>query len=156
MRPSFRAWLGRPATKQMLFAVTVIVVATVAVQLYVRNQNYYPVVRISSPDGLVFTAVQDPMRARDACSAANNRFLGPIKKQCGECKVVRARCERELEPFELALYEGRALEQHQVLTSGLRLGIAGPPNLAKASCELMAGELTKVHPATCVYPKSGK
>jgi hypothetical protein len=145
-------------TKQVLFGVTVIAVASVLAHLYVVSQSYYPVVQISSPDGLVFTAVQDPTSERSACSAANKRFLGPIKKQCEQCKVVLARCERELEEFELSVYEGRALAHHQVFATGLRLAIDGPQPVSKASCELMAGELLKrgVRPAACLYPRLAK
>ena len=158
MRFPLRALLLRPATRQVAFAVVVIGIAAVLAHLYVVSQTYYPVVRISSPDGLVFTAVQDPTRERGKCSAANKRFLGPIKTQCEHCKVERARCERELEEFELAVYEGRALAHHQVFATGLRLAIDGPKNLSKASCELMAGELLKrgVRSAACLYPRPEK
>lgn len=143
-------------TKQVLIIAPLIAAGALLAYWYVARASYYPVVRIASPDGLIFTAVQEPTRQREGCSAANKRFLGPIRKQCKECQVERALCERRLDGVELAVYEGRALEQHQVLTSGLRLGIAGPASLAKANCELMASELTKLRPATCVYPQPGK
>jgi hypothetical protein len=70
--------------------------------------------------------------------------------------VVIARCERELEPFERAVYEGEANKHHQVFATGLRLAIDGPPELAAASCELMAQELVKsgVRFARCLPPRA--
>ena len=113
--------------KQIIIALVLVAVGSVLAYMYVVSQTYHPVTRISSPDGLVFTVVQDPTPERGACGAANERFLKPIKSLCTQCKIEIARCERELEPFELAIYEGRALTHHQVFATGLRLAIDGPP-----------------------------
>jgi hypothetical protein len=141
--------------KHVLIAAVLIAAAAVLAHMHVVLQSYHPVVRVSSPEGLVFTAVQDATRERRDCGKANERFLGPIRAQCKECKVVIARCERELEPFERSVYEGQALLHHQVFATGLRLAIDGPAQLAAASCELMAGELVRrgVRSAACLPPR---
>ena len=141
--------------KQVLIAVVLIAVGSVLAHLYVVSQTYHPVVRINSTDGLVFTAVQDPTPERRECGAANERFLRPIKTTCPSCKIELARCERELEPFERSVYEGKALSHYQVFATGLRLAIAGPARAAKESCEMMAGQLVKlgVRSAVCLSPR---
>jgi hypothetical protein len=142
--------------KQTLIALVLIAAGAGLAHMYVVSQTYYPVVRIDSPDGLVFIAVQNPVRERRACGAANERFLDPIKQLCPKCKVSVARCERVLEPYESAVFEGKAVKDHQVAAPGLRLTISGPAVAAKDGCELMAGTLRKMGApaATCVSPKT--
>jgi hypothetical protein len=121
--------------------------------LHVVSQIYHPVVRLSSPDGLVYTAVQDAKVERQACGAANTRFLAPVKKGCKNCKVIVARCERQLEGMELALFEGKQLPHHQIHGPGVRMAIAGPAEFAKASCEHIVDEMRRNGlRGTCVYP----
>ena len=112
--------------------------------LHVVSQTYHPVVQLAAPDGLVYTAVQDAKHARQECGAANDRLLAPVKKDCKDCRVVLARCEREgeLQGHELAVYEGRVPE-HIVSGPGLRLAITGPEATAKASCQLIASHMVR-------------
>src|SRR4051812_11037528 len=122
--------------------------------MHVAAQIYHPAVRLTSPEGITYTAVQDPTTERRACGAANDRFLRPIKDLCKQCQVVFARCERKLEGLEQALYDRSPLPLHQVFASGLRMAIEGPEPLAKATCDYIAGDLVKrgLRSATCVYP----
>ena len=140
---------------QVLIAVVLIAAASVLAHMHVVIQTYHPVTRIASPEGLVFTVVQDAKQERRDCGTANERFLEPIKAHCKTCRVVIARCERELEPFERSVYEGEALRHHQVFATGLRLAIDGPAELARASCELTAAELVKrgMRSAHCLLPR---
>ena len=121
--------------------------------LHVVSQTYHPVVQLSSPDGLVYTAVQDPTHYRQDCGAANDRLLAPVKKDCKDCRVVVARCERELQGHELAIYEGRVPE-FVVSGPGLRMAIAGPVPTAKASCQLIATQMVRngLPTAVCRLP----
>jgi hypothetical protein len=68
--------------------------------------------------------------------------------------VMVARCERELEPFEAAVFQGKAATHYQVSAKGLQLAIQGPEPSARESCELMAGTLKKmgVASAHCTFP----
>jgi hypothetical protein len=144
--------------KQGLIALVLIAVGSLVAYAYVASQTYYPVTHVSSPDGLTFTAVQDPTRKRSACEAANERFLGPIRQQCSQCKIVLVRCDRQLEAFDLSVYEGKALAHYQVSGPGLRLAIAGPARAAEINCDVVAGELKKrgAESAACVYPNPQK
>lgn len=144
--------------KQTLIALVLIAVGAVLAHMYVVSQTYHPVVRVDSPDGLAFTAVQNPTSERRACGAANERFLQPIKQLCPKCKVSIARCERILDPYESAVYEGKGLTEYLVSAPGLRLAISGPAQLAKENCELMAGTLRKmgIPAASCISPATSK
>jgi hypothetical protein len=111
-------------------------------------------VQLSSPDGLVYTAVQDSKHERQECGAANDRFLAPVKQACKDCRVVLARCEREVDgDDELAVYESRQLA-HVVTGPGVRLMITGPVETAKASCEQIANQMVRsgLRSAACISP----
>jgi len=134
-------------------AAVLIAVSAGLAHLHVVSQTYHPVVQLSSPDGLVYTAVQDPKHERQACGAANDRFLAPVKKDCAQCRVVVARCERELGGLELAVYERRRIAHHVVTGPGVRLAIAGPEASARASCEQIAARMVRSGlPAVCAHP----
>src|SRR5207253_2436134 len=91
------------AVKNAAIALAMIAAGGVLAYMHVASQVYYPVVRIASPDGVSYTALMDPTDDRRDCGAANERFLGPVKDQCKECKVVFARCERKSEAIDLAV-----------------------------------------------------
>ena len=141
--------------KQAIIALVLIAVGSWLAHLHVVSQIYYPVVRLTSPDGLVYTTVQDEVQERRACGAANDRFLKPIKETCKQCQLVFARCERKLEGLEAALAEGAPVPHHQVFAPGLRIAVAGPAAAAKAACDFIAGDMVKrgVRSAACVNPR---
>lgn len=142
------------AARNIAIAALLIAVSAWLAHLHVVAQRYHPVVRLASPDGLTYTAVQEEKQERQECGAANNRFLGPVRQGCKECRIVVARCERELEGLELALYEGRKVPQYVVTGPGMRMAIAGPPAMAKASCEHIAAEMQRsgLRSGACISP----
>jgi hypothetical protein len=139
--------------KQAIIAFVLIGIGSWLAHLHGVSQLYYPVVQVTSLE-LTYTAVQDSTHERQACGAANERFLGPVKEFCKECKVVFARCERVLEGLELALLDGVPLPHHQVFAPGIRMAIVGSPESAKTTCEYIAGDMVKrgLRSAACVYP----
>jgi hypothetical protein len=141
--------------KQAILVIVLIVAGAWLAHLHVAAQTYHPVVQVLAPEGLTYTAVQDPTSERSACGAANDRFLGPLKAQCKQCQVLYARCARSLEGLELSIREGTAIPQHLVYAPGLRIAIAGPAGMAKANCDFLAGDLVRrgVRSAACLYPK---
>src|SRR5688572_4647006 len=141
---------------QVVVALVLIAVASALAHMHVQSQTYHPVVRLSSPDGLTYTAVQDAVAERRACGAANDRFLSPIKAACKQCQVIHARCERKLEGLELALFKDEPVAQHRVIGPGLRMAVDGPVETAKTACEYLAGEIAKlgVRSTACVAPAS--
>jgi hypothetical protein len=132
----------RGLVKQGLIAVFLVGVASVLAHLHVVAQTYYPVVQVESPDGLVFTAVHDATSERGDCAAANQRFLAPFKSMCSDCRVVAARCERELQGVEAALSDGKSIPHHLVSAPGVHLAIAGPEAAASSSCNHIARSST--------------
>jgi hypothetical protein len=139
--------------RNIAIAALLIGVSAWLAHLHVVSQSYHPVVRLSSPDGLVYTAVQDATAERQACGAANDRFLDPVKQGCKTCKVEIARCERQLEGFERALHERRKVPNYVVSGPGVRMAIAGPAATAKASCDQIVSELIRSgRSAACLSP----
>ena len=141
--------------KQALIALVLIAVGSWLAHLHVSSQTYYPVVRVTSTDGIVYTTVQNEVSERRACGAANDRFLKPIKEMCKECQVVFARCERKLEGLEAALAAGGAVPHYTVFAPSLRIAVDGPAAAAKATCDFIAGDMVKrgLRSAACLYPK---
>ena len=141
--------------KQALVALVLIAVGSWLAHLHVASQTYYPVVRLSSPDGLTYTTVQDEVTERRACGAANDRFLKPIKELCKTCQVVFARCERKLEGLAAAFAAGAAVPHYTVFAPSLRIAVDGPVDAARASCDFIAGDMVKrgLRSAACLYPR---
>lgn len=148
----------RRALRNVLLGAVLVGAAALLAHLHVESQTYHPVVQLASPDGLNFTAVLKETRDRSACGAANERFLRPLKEQCKNCRVVMARCERNLDGLERALQDGKAIAHHVVVGPGLRMAISGPPQIAKWSCDYIAAEMTGkgVRRAACLPPAGGK
>ena len=65
------------------------------------------------------------------------------------------RAARALEGLELSIQEGKPIPQHLVYAPGLRIAVAGPAGMAKASCDFLAGDMVNrgVRSAACVYPE---
>src|SRR5258708_34812300 len=141
--------------KQAIVVIVLIAAGAWLAHLYLTAQTYYPVVQVLAPEGLTYTAVQDPAGERGACKAANERFLGPLEAQCKQCQVLYARCARSLEGLELSIQEGKPIQHYLLDAPGLRMGIAGPAGIAKSSCDFLAGDMVRrgVRSAACVYPK---
>ncbi|HKU45478.1 MAG TPA: hypothetical protein VJQ58_01245 [Burkholderiales bacterium] len=137
--------------------MVLIAVSAWLAHLHVVSQSYHPVVRLATPDGLTYTAVQDAKHERQECGAANERFLGPVKQTCKDCQVEIARCERHLEGFELDIYERKRIREYVVQGPGVRMAIAGPAKKAQASCEQIARQMVRngLRQASCVQPVAG-
>ena len=135
-------------------AAAVLAAGGVLAHLHVASQVYYPVLEMSSPDGLRFTAVQDESAERRKCGEANDRFIEPVRAGCAKCEVVYARCERELDGLGLQLMREGRVPYHMVRSPGLRLAIDGPEELARRSCEFIAADLVKrgYRSAVCLRP----
>ena len=140
--------------KQAIIAAALIAAGAFLAHLHVVAQTYYPVVHVTTPEGLEYTAVFDRTDERRACGAKNDRFIAPFKSMCKECQVVLARCERELDGLELALTEGKDIPYHRIFAPGLRVAISGPAAMAKLGCDTIASGLAAqgLRSVACVYP----
>src|SRR3954465_13645270 len=121
-----------------VLAMILVGVSSVIAHVYVQSQVYYPVIHIALPDGVSVAAVLAETKERKACGPANDRFLSPIKQQCKECKLMSARCERELEGLDLALRQGDPVPYPIVVAKDARVAFMGPPDLAKIGCDAAA------------------
>jgi hypothetical protein len=140
--------------RQSLVVLTLAIAGSVLAYFYVTGQSYYPVVKLASPDGLTYNVVQSADSGRNACGDANARFLGPVRKQCPQCAVVYARCERELEGIELALSTGAPVPHYRVIGADVQIAVQGPADRVRAACEEIASDIVRggVPTAACVFP----
>jgi len=140
--------------RKALVIIVLLAAGAVLARYHVENQHYFPVAKLASADGYTFHMVQNRTDARGDCGKANERFLAPLKAACQQCKVVYARCERELHGLELALLMGDAVPVHVVIAPGVRLAMEGPPATLRRDCEAMAAAIVKagVSYAACVFP----
>jgi hypothetical protein len=138
-----------------VLAVVLVGVASLIAHLYVQSQVYYPVIHVALPEGVSVAAVLAETKERKACGTANDRFLTPIKQQCKECKLISARCERELEGIDLALRQGDPIPYPMVMAKEARVAFMGPPDLAKIGCDAAAATMVAkgFKSAACVPPK---
>ena len=143
--------------KKGIIAALLIAAGAVLAHMHVVAQTYYPVVHVTTPEGLKYTAVFDPTAERRACGAKNDRFVAPFKAMCKECEVVLARCERELDGLERAINEDKNIPYHRVHAPGLRVAISGPADMAKLGCDTIARGLAAqgMRSVSCVYPAEG-
>ena len=112
---------------------------------------YYPVSRTSMPGGYSLVAIQQPA-VKDACEAANARYVAPMKA-CAECKVEYSGCDASLAGVEKALVAGEPVAQYSLSAGPLRMLINGPDQVSKVVCEQMVGDLGKKGTtASCVAP----
>lgn len=145
--------------KKTILVISFLAIASVVAHLYVQSQVYYPIVRLTLPDGLSITAVLPETKERKACGTANDRFVTPFKQTCKECKVAMARCERQLDGLELAMHDGAPVPHPMVVARELRMAVMGPPEAAKAGCQVVAANMVAngVKTAVCIpaaAPKS--
>lgn len=130
-------------------AIAGILIATASVLAHLHgiSQTYHPVVKVAAPDGFTYIAVLGTTAERPGCSAANRRFLEPMKAGCAECEIVFARCLRHLEGLELAVLEERPVPFPVLSAPGMRLAIASNSSggsragaaQAESACDLIAG-----------------
>ena len=133
------------------------VLGLAVLSLDATEYTYIPVVRLRTDEGFFITAVQTRTQSRKQCTEANERFLGPIRRQCSTCVVESVDCNiGPLHGFEQALASGAAVPLYTVAAHGIRLALVGPPGGAKSSCEAIARHMvfSGVASAACVFPKA--
>lgn len=141
--------------KKLAVGAAIGVALLVLAHMHVVAQRYYPVVKIAMPDGLLYTALQDEIDERPACNQANERFLVPVKTACKDCRVLAARCERvSAGDAKPALLEDDSA--YVVVAPGMRLGISGPEEAARANCDFLANDMLSrgYRNAACLAPRS--
>ena len=141
--------------RDILIAIALIAGAAVLARYHIASQTYYPVARVSSPEGIAYLAVLEAAADAEACSAANERFLKPFRHSCEQCKVVYAHCTRELEGIEAQLHEGTLVAHPEVDAPGLRMAVLGEADAAQRTCDYIAADMVKrgIRSAACFSKK---
>jgi hypothetical protein len=126
--------------KRLSLIVLLVLAGSTAAQMHVAMQSYYPVIRVSTVEGVTYTTLLEPAEDRSRCAAASKVFLASLKAGCEDCEVHFARCEREPEGAE-ALSGAQAAQRPFVSLPGLRIDIDGPTVPAARGCEAIARDL---------------
>jgi hypothetical protein len=124
-----------------------------AAYAHFSNRTYVPIARVQAPEGVVYTAFANETRGREACDAANARFVEPLVQQCPQCRIAFARCADREEAIALQLAAQRS---YTVAMPGLRISVDGAPELARASCEAVAASVAQhgMDKARCAPPRT--
>lgn len=138
--------------KHVLIAAVALGLGGLVGHLHVASQDYYPVVRVSGPEGLTYTAVLDATDDRPECGEVSRRFVDSLKADCPECRVLLARCENELQGLELDTKRGEPAGHPLVSMPGVSIAVEGNAGMARMGCELVAADAIKhgVSSAKCV------
>jgi hypothetical protein len=133
-------------------------VAAVALWYVERDsEDYTPIVRVRSTDGLYITLLQARTAHRSGCTALLEHFQDSLPRTCAHCAVESSTCATSLEGIDRALAHGEPVPIYTVSASGIRAGLLGPPASARAECEAMATQLMRsgIQWAACVAPSPG-
>jgi len=123
--------------KHLVIAVATLLLGGVIAHFHVAAQTYYPVIRVSAPGAITYTAVLDAVPERRRCAEASHRFVEPVKAECPACRIVLVRCTRELEELEPP-------GDRTVYMPGARIVIEGGTGAAQRACELIASNVLKL------------
>jgi hypothetical protein len=136
--------MGRTA----LLTAAAIIIAGVVLVMILRPTAYYPVARISAPEGVTLGFLQDRAQTEADCQAANQRVTATMLASCKECSLAEARCAGA-PPKELD--RTTAGPQDMIAAKGLKILITAPPVAAHALCQsLAAGIAASDATAKCV------
>ena len=90
-----------PVANAALVVLALIGGLAIAVYWHWSSRSYAPIAAVLAPGGVTYTAFSDETRGRDACAAANARFVQPLMQQCPACTVLFERCEDKAHALEL-------------------------------------------------------
>ena len=138
--------------KAILVTAMVLVLGGLIAQLHVAAQTYHPVVQVESAEGLRYTAILAAVDRSRACAAASHEFLEPLKADCPACRIVYARCTRDLDELDAGMATPAAQASWLVEMPGVSIAIDGASEKARRTCQLMASDVAKrgVPAARCV------
>jgi hypothetical protein len=114
--------------------------------------DYYSVVQTQMPGGYVTTAVQN-VDDYQACEAATQRYVEPLRSSCADCRIVQSGCSRSLSGEQKALWEGHPGSDYSLVAGQLRILISGPVNVTQPVCLQLAKDIAaKGAQASCMPP----
>ena len=137
-----------------LLALALLAAAVALWQAEHEREQYTPIVRIRSSDGLFMTMIQKSTARQSSCAAMLDRFEAALRATCPICAVESTGCAIVLEGIEQALARGERMPIYTISAEGIRVGLLGPPRSVQAECEAMAREFMRngLPSASCVAP----
>ena len=119
------------------------------------GEEYAPIARVRSADGLFITLVQPKTTRRSDCAVSLERFESALARSCPRCTLESAECGTRLEGIDRLLAGGERVPIFTIAAGGIRVGLVGPPGRVEAECRAMAGQFVRSGVgAACVNPGS--
>jgi hypothetical protein len=123
--------MGRTA---ILVAAAIVAIGVVLVMV-LKPAPSYPVARITAPDGIALTFLQDQVKSTEDCQTANRRVTQAMLASCHDCTLAESRCSADA-PQELSAASGGT--QDLVTATNLHILISAPPATAHTLCRTVA------------------
>lgn len=139
--------------KSMIAALAIFLVLAAIVAPFI-SQNYYPHIKLTSPDGITLTQVYPPLNFEAGCLDTINTQLATLKKACPQCAIEQSGCARQPQPGWREGLQGQATPYYTVYTRKLITLIEAPTPLAETTCQgtLAALQQQGVAPVACLPP----
>ncbi len=121
---------------------------------YQTYMEFHPSARYSVPEGYSITMIQAPVRTPELCSAANERVLTPVKRDCPACKIETVSCAWRMSERERSILDSTVRDGYLITTPGMSMLLEGADTPARAACEqvaqMLAGKVS--NSVACRYP----
>lgn len=126
---------------------------TAAAALLISPERHYPLVRVHLPDQSALTFIDAPWTDQQKCRNANQKIIGTIRKNCGQCEIEES-CAKQLDASWQTALAGQAIDYYVVQSGTLRIAVDAV-NSSKETCMAMAEQITrdKRQTARCIPPK---
>ena len=119
-----------------------------------EEQEYVPVVRTRTTQGMFLTLLHERVKDRRVCQQTVDRFAG-VLRACATCTIESMECATELVGIDKAMAEGQPIPLYIVAGEGVRISLVGPRRKVRPECESIADQmvLNGLKSAACIYPK---
>jgi hypothetical protein len=119
-----------------------------------RNEEFTPIVRMRTDNGLYMTFMQNAFDKRYMCLNAVETLAKELYTACPTCSIESSDCPNEVRGVEASLAHKEPAPLYVVDSDEIRIGILGPPASVRARCEQMATVMTQggIKSAVCIPP----
>jgi hypothetical protein len=127
------------------FALSLLLfVAGVALSQIDHDQEQFtPLVRLRTTEGMFITFVQPGTFPRRECSQTVAAFTQSLNKSCVNCVLESAQCHEKLEGLDRALARNESVPFHTVEAKVFRVAVAGPPATVLQECREIAAQMAR-------------
>lgn len=140
--------------KYFLLALLMLAAGIAVTQVEREPQDFTPVVRVRTTDGLFLTFVQNGMVKPGRCNDAVAAFSKVLQESCPTCVIESSGCPSVLEGMDKALSRKEHLPIYTVNTDAFRVAMVGPPHAVETECREMAAQMVRqgMKTAACNVP----